>query len=110
MKAYILEGKNQASWRDIPIPEIGSYDALVRVTAVATCTTDVHQIQTASLPTLIGKALGHEAVVVVDSVGDQVKDFKPATPVLHGWDQLEIGLKLMQSRNPDVIKPVILID
>lgn len=33
-----------------------------------------------------------------------------ATPILHGWDQLEKGLELMQSRNPDVIKPVILID
>jgi isopropanol dehydrogenase (NADP+) len=87
MKAYILEGKNQAFWRDIPIPEIGSYDALVRVTAVATCTTDVHQIQTASLPTLIGKALGHEAVGIVDSVGDQVKDFKPGDRVVIpvGW-------------------------
>lgn len=82
MKAYVLEGKGQAGWKDIPVPEIGPYDALVRVTAVATCTTDVHQIQTAALPTLIGKALGHEAVGVVERVGAEVRDFQPGERVV----------------------------
>lgn len=82
MRAYVLEGKNQAGWKDIPVPEIGPYDALVRVRAVATCTTDVHQIQTAALPTLLGKALGHEAVGVVERVGDEVRDFKPGDRVV----------------------------
>lgn len=82
MKAYVLNGKNDAGWKDIPVPEIGPYDALVRVTAVATCTTDVHQIQTAALPTLIGKALGHEAVGVVERVGGEVRDFKAGDRVV----------------------------
>jgi threonine dehydrogenase-like Zn-dependent dehydrogenase len=82
MKAFILNGKGEAAWGEVPTPEIGSYDALVRVTCVATCTTDVHQIETANISTLIGKALGHEAVGVVEKVGADVKDFKPGDRVV----------------------------
>ena len=47
MKAYILEEKGKAGFKDIPLPEIKPYDALVRTTAVSTCTTDIHLIKTA---------------------------------------------------------------
>lgn len=82
MKAYILHGKNDASFEDIPLPTIGEYDALVKVTTVSTCTTDVHQLLTAAIPGLIGKALGHEAVGIVDKVGSRVKDFKAGDRVV----------------------------
>ena len=39
-------------------------DALVRPTAVATCTTDVHAIATLAFPNALGKVIGHEAVGV----------------------------------------------
>ena len=82
MKAYILRGKDNAGWEEVPTPKIDEFDALIKVTAVATCTTDVHQIETAALPTLLGKALGHEAVGVVEKVGNKVKDFKPGDRVV----------------------------
>ncbi len=37
MKAYILEEKGKAGFKDIPLPEIKSYEALVRTTVVANC-------------------------------------------------------------------------
>jgi threonine dehydrogenase-like Zn-dependent dehydrogenase len=82
MKGYVLQAKGQANWQEVPVPEIGPYDALVRPTAVATCTTDVHLIETLSLPNAQGKVIGHEAVGVVESVGDLVTDFAPGDRVV----------------------------
>ncbi|MEN2738666.1 zinc-binding dehydrogenase [Microbacterium sp. X-17] len=82
MRGYVLHGKDDASWSDVPIPPLGPYDALVRPTAVATCTTDVHLIAAASFPNAIGKPIGHEAVGVIARVGDRVKDFAPGDRVV----------------------------
>lgn len=82
MRGYVIQDKGRAEWQDVPVPEIGSYDALVRPTAVATCTTDVHLIDSLSLPNALGKVIGHEAVGVVDTVGDQVTDFAPGDRVV----------------------------
>lgn len=43
MRGYVIQEKGHAG-EDVPVPELGPYDALVRPTAVATCTTDVHLI------------------------------------------------------------------
>lgn len=82
MKGYILETKGRAVWKEIPEPEIGPYDALVRPTAVATCTTDIHLIETAAWPNAIGKVIGHEGVGIVEKVGALVKDFNPGDRVV----------------------------
>jgi threonine dehydrogenase-like Zn-dependent dehydrogenase len=81
MRGYVLQEKGRADWLDVPVPEIGPYDAIVRPTAVATCTTDVHLIDTLSLPNALGKVIGHEAVGVVDRVGELVTDFAPGDRV-----------------------------
>jgi threonine dehydrogenase-like Zn-dependent dehydrogenase len=82
MRAYVLHGRGDASLSEAKVPTLGPYDALVRTTAVATCTTDVHLIDAAPYPNAIGKALGHEGVGVVDKVGDLVKDFAPGDRVI----------------------------
>ena len=82
MRAYVLHGKGNAAWAEVPVPSLGQYDALVRPTTVATCTTDVHLIETAGLPAAVGKAIGHEAVGIVEEVGERVKDFKPGDRVI----------------------------
>jgi hypothetical protein len=33
MKGYVLQGKGDAAWQEVPVPQIGPYDALVRPTA-----------------------------------------------------------------------------
>ncbi|MFE4491863.1 zinc-binding dehydrogenase [Streptomyces niveus] len=82
MKGYVIQEKGRADWQEVPVPEIGPYDALVRPTAVATCTTDVHLIDSLSLPNALGKVIGHEAVGVVERVGDLVTDFAPGDRVV----------------------------
>jgi threonine dehydrogenase-like Zn-dependent dehydrogenase len=82
MRGYVIQEKGRADWQDVPVPAIGPYDALVRPTAVATCTTDVHLIDSLSLPNALGKVIGHEAVGVVDTVGDLVTDFTPGDRVV----------------------------
>lgn len=82
MRGYVLQEKGRADWQEVPVPEIGPYDALVRPTAVATCTTDVHLIDALSLPGALGKVIGHEAVGVVHEVGGLVTDFAVGDRVL----------------------------
>ncbi|WP_435110969.1 zinc-binding dehydrogenase [Nocardiopsis synnemataformans] len=82
MRGYVLHGPGEAGWADVPVPMIGVDDALVRPTAVATCTTDVHLVATAGFPAAIGKPIGHEAVGVVEEVGENVTDFRPGDRVI----------------------------
>ena len=82
MQGYVLHEKGSARWTDVPVPTLGPYDALVRPTAVAICTTDIHLIATAGLPAAVGKPIGHEAVGVVEQIGDLVKDFVPGNRVI----------------------------
>lgn len=53
MRGFVLHEKGRASWRDAPVSPLGPYDALVRPTAVATCTTDVHLMATAGFPAAV---------------------------------------------------------
>jgi threonine dehydrogenase-like Zn-dependent dehydrogenase len=64
MRGYVIQEKGRADWQDVPVPETGPCDALVRPAAVATCTTDVHLIDSLSLPNALGKVIGHEPVGV----------------------------------------------
>lgn len=82
MRGYVLHEKGNAGWAEVPEPEVGPYDAITKVTAAATCTTDVHMIATAAFPALLGKVLGHEAVGVVEQVGDLVTGFAPGDRVV----------------------------
>lgn len=82
MRGYVIQEKGRADWQEVLVPEIGPYDALVRPTAVATCTTDVHLIDSLSLPNALGKVIGHEAVGVVEAVGELVTDFTPGDRVV----------------------------
>lgn len=82
MRGYVLKDAGHAEWTEVPAPTPGPYDAIVRPTAVAVCTTDVHLIATAGFPAAVGKAIGHEAVGIVESVGALVKDFAPGDRVI----------------------------
>ncbi len=76
MRGYVLAAKGQMEWRDgLKDPEPGEYGAVVRATAVATCVTDVHMMQTMAFPNLLDRALGHEMVGRVTAVGLKVRDF-----------------------------------
>ncbi len=63
--------------RDVPVPEIGPDDVLLRVKAAAVCGSDVERIHCHSESTVTPVIVGHEFCGVVERVGANVKRWKP---------------------------------
>ncbi|MET9634313.1 zinc-dependent alcohol dehydrogenase family protein [Lentzea sp. NPDC006480] len=83
MKALVYHGPGKRAWEDVPQPEIKDpTDAIVRVTAVTICGTDLH-ILSGDVPEVEpGRILGHEAVGIVEQAGTSVTSVKPGDRVL----------------------------
>ena len=81
MRALLLEKYNELELRDVPIPEPGHQDVLIRVKACGICGSDVHGYDGSTgrrIPPLI---MGHEAAGIVHSAGRDVQRFKPGDRV-----------------------------
>ena len=80
MKALVKARPAQGLWlEDAPVPAIGINDVLVRILKTSICGTDVHiwnwdewARKTIPVPMIVG----HEFVGVVESVGENVHDYK----------------------------------
>lgn len=69
--------------REVPIPEIGDEDVLLRVGAVSVCGSDVHQAyNTHSWPVNVPVILGHEFAGTVAKAGSAVKGFREGDRVV----------------------------
>ncbi len=69
--------------REVPIPEIGDDDVLLRVGAVSVCGSDVHQAyNTHSWPVNVPVILGHEFAGTVAKAGRAVKGFREGDRVV----------------------------
>ena len=76
MRALLLENYNELKLKDVPIPEFGNEDVLIRVKACGICGSDVHGYDGSTgrrIPPLI---MGHEAAGIVHSAGRDVQNFK----------------------------------
>lgn len=83
MKALVYHGPGERVWEDVPKPEIEEpTDAIVRVTAVTICGTDLHILKGDVPEVEPGRVLGHEAVGVVEQIGASVTGVKPGDRVL----------------------------
>jgi threonine dehydrogenase-like Zn-dependent dehydrogenase len=71
MKAGIYKGKLQAEVVEIPKPEVGPKDVLVKTVRSAICGSDV-----AGVGVEVGIQFGHETAGYVAEVGREVKEFK----------------------------------
>lgn len=83
MKGLARTGKGQVGWVDKPRPTAGPRDAIVRPLAMAPCTSEIHMIWGDLgdyMPS--DRIMGHEAVGIVDEVGNEVCDFKPGDRVI----------------------------
>ncbi len=85
MKALVKSQRKPGLWlEDIPEPEIGINDVLIRVTHTGICGTDLHIYQwdewaQATIP--VPMAIGHEFVGEIVRVGNNVSDFHPGEVV-----------------------------
>jgi threonine 3-dehydrogenase len=81
MKALLKKGPEPGiHLEDVPVPQIGINDVLIKVDKTSICGTDVHIFnwdawarKTIKPPIVIG----HEFVGTVEEIGDNVHDFKP---------------------------------
>jgi threonine 3-dehydrogenase len=81
MQALVKSRAERGLWiEDIPVPEIGINDVLIRVRQTGICGTDVHIYQWdewAQRTIPVPMAIGHEFVGEIVEVGSNVSDFHP---------------------------------
>ncbi|HEX9300125.1 MAG TPA: alcohol dehydrogenase catalytic domain-containing protein [Actinomycetota bacterium] len=82
MRAVVFADGGRVRVADVPEPIVERpTDAIVRVTRTAICGTDLHFLH-GKAPIEPGAVLGHEAVGVVESVGDDVTGVRPGDRVV----------------------------
>ncbi|MDR1018126.1 MAG: zinc-binding dehydrogenase [Lachnospiraceae bacterium] len=79
MKGFGMIKAGEAAWLEKERPVCGPLDAIVKPTIVAPCSSDTHAYHTAAYTDRI---LGHEAVGIVEEVGELVTKFKPGDEVV----------------------------
>jgi propanol-preferring alcohol dehydrogenase len=85
MRAMVLDSAARLTERNLPIPEPGPRQVLIRVIACGVCRTDLH-IRDAELhPPRLPLVLGHEVVGTVEEVGSQASRFAPGARVGIPW-------------------------
>lgn len=83
MKALVFHGPNDIRIENVPKPEPGAGEVVVKVTLSTICGTDIH-ILSGGYPVKPGLIIGHEFVGRIDSVGAGVTGFKPGDRVAVG--------------------------
>lgn len=82
MRAVVFVEPGRVEVADVPEPSVSDpRDAIVRVTRAAICGSDLHFLH-GKTPTAPGAVLGHEAVGVVEAVGDAVSAVRPGDRAL----------------------------
>lgn len=74
MKAAVFYSKEDVHLEELPRPQIGHGEILLRVVGVGLCGSDVDKILYETVPP--GTVLGHEVVGMVAEVGDGVESFQ----------------------------------
>jgi L-iditol 2-dehydrogenase len=81
MNALVLTEYKKLELADMPVPEIGDGDLLVRVKACGICGSDVHGFDGSTGRRIPPIVMGHEAAGIVERVGSGVKGFVPGDRV-----------------------------
>jgi 2-desacetyl-2-hydroxyethyl bacteriochlorophyllide A dehydrogenase len=87
MKAFVIEGPYKAATRDVPVPEPGPDEVLIRVERAGICGTDVHIFKgeyVAAYPIIPGHEFsGTIAAIGRDVTGFRIGDRVTAEPNIH---------------------------
>jgi L-iditol 2-dehydrogenase len=81
MKALLLTNYRRLELTDVPRPDVGPLDLLVRVAACGICGSDVHGFDGSTGRRIPPLVMGHEAAGHVESVGASATRFKPGDRV-----------------------------
>jgi threonine dehydrogenase-like Zn-dependent dehydrogenase len=81
MRALVFHGDNDIRIDEVPVPNAGLNQAVVKVSLTTICGTDVH-IMRQEWPVAKGRILGHEAVGTVHELGPGVSGFHVGQRVL----------------------------
>jgi L-iditol 2-dehydrogenase len=76
MKALLLSEYSHLEIADLPQPEIGAGEVLVKVAACGICGSDVHGYDGSSGRRIPPLVMGHEAAGTIAAVGKNVSDYK----------------------------------
>jgi threonine 3-dehydrogenase len=85
MKALVKAKPEPGVWiEEVPVPEIGPTDVLIKIRKTAICGTDVHiyswdEWSQRTIP--VPMTIGHEYVGDIVAVGEEVEDFEPGDRV-----------------------------
>lgn len=80
MRAAVYRGKSAVCVEDVPVPEIGPGELLVRVEACGVCHTDLKKVEHNLLPP--PRIFGHETAGIVAHAGEGVSKFVPGDRVI----------------------------
>jgi threonine dehydrogenase-like Zn-dependent dehydrogenase len=83
MRAAVFQGKGRISLREVPRPEPGIGEALVKVTLTTICGTDIHILK-GEYPIREGLVVGHEPVGVIEALGPGVTGYAVGERVVVG--------------------------
>lgn len=83
MRAAVFEKKGRIVLREVPRPEPGVGDALIKVTLTTICGTDMHILK-GEYPVREGLIVGHEPVGVIEALGPGVTGYAVGDRVIVG--------------------------
>jgi len=83
MRANVFHGPNEISVEEVPRPQAGIGEAVIRITLTTICGTDLHILR-GEYPVKPGLVIGHEPVGVIEELGDGVSGYEIGERVLVG--------------------------
>lgn len=81
LAARYYKGKDNVVVEEVPIPQIGPNEVLVRLQGIGVCHSDLHVIEETFTLSKYPITFGHEGAGVVEKVGDGVRNFKAGDKV-----------------------------
>src|SRR3954466_14322255 len=83
MKANVFHGKDDIRIEEVPRPDAGPGEAVIRITLTTICGTDLHILR-GEYAVRPGLVIGHEPVGVIEELGPGVTGYQPGDRVLVG--------------------------
>lgn len=97
MKAMVLgafrpAAENPLETRDVPVPEVGPEEILVKVRCCGVCHTDLHAVEGELPDAKLPLIPGHEVIGIVERVGEKAERFRVGERVGAAWLRSTCGV------------------